>query len=86
MSTLIAGDTYRVQRSSLRKFGSHLRELREKRALSQIRLSELAGLNRNYVGDVERGHRNPCLDNILRLADAMDVNASELFRPFDKRR
>ena len=75
-----------MQRVPLQAFGQHLRELREKRELSQIRLSELAGLNRNYVGDVERGYRNPCLDNILKLADALGVNPSELFRPFDKRR
>ena len=68
------------------KFGTHVRELREKRDLSQTRLAELAGLNRNYVGDIERGRRNPCLDNIIKLADALDVSPSELFRPFDKRR
>lgn len=75
-----------MPRTPLTLFGEHLRELREKRDLSQVRLSELSGLNRNYVGDVERGKRNPCLDNILKLADALNVNASELFRPFDKRR
>lgn len=68
------------------RFAAHLRELRDKRAISQTRLAELAGLNRNYVGDVERGKRNPCLDNIIKLADALNVNPSELFRPFDKRR
>ncbi len=67
-------------------FGDHLRELREKRDFSQIRLSQLAGLNQNYVGDVERGKRNPCLDNIVKLAEALNVSPSELFRPFDKRR
>lgn len=71
---------------TLEKFAGHLRELREKRSLSQTRLAELAGLNRNYVGDVERGKRNPCLDNIVKLAEALDVSPSELFRPFDKRR
>ena len=71
---------------NLTKFAGHLRELREARSISQTRLAELAGLNRNYIGDVERGRRNPCLDNIVRIADALDVNASELFRPFDKRR
>jgi transcriptional regulator with XRE-family HTH domain len=70
---------------NLAKFAGHLRELREKRGMTQTGLAELAGLNRNYVGDVERGYRNPCLDNIVKLADALDVNASELFRPFDKR-
>ena len=75
-----------MQRNALKLFGDHLRELREARDLSQVRLSELAGLNRNYVGDVERGRRNPCLDNLLKLADALGVSPSELFRAFDKRR
>jgi transcriptional regulator with XRE-family HTH domain len=68
------------------KFAAHLRELRDRREISQTRLGELAGLNRNYVGDIENGRRNPCLDNILKLADALNVPPSELFRPFDKRR
>lgn len=79
--TLIA-----VRRDPLETFGKNLKELREKRGLSQTRLSELAGLNRNYVGDVERGRRNPCLDNLLKLAEALDVAPGELFRAFDKRR
>lgn len=68
------------------RFAAHLRELREARGLSQTRLAELAGLNRNYVGDIERGKRNPCLDNILKLAEALNIAPSELFRPFDKRK
>lgn len=75
-----------VSRDPLKAFSEHLRELREKRSLSQQRLSELAGLNRNYVSDVERGRRNPCLNNIVKLAEALDVSPSELFRGFDKRR
>ena len=74
------------RKDSLAVFAAWLKALREKRALSQTHLAELAGLNRNYVGDVERGKRNPCLENIIRLADALNVSPSELFRPFDKRR
>ncbi|HVR38836.1 MAG TPA: helix-turn-helix transcriptional regulator [Thermoanaerobaculia bacterium] len=73
-------------RDPLRVFADHLRELRDRRNLSQQRLSELAGLNRNYVSDVERGRRNPCLGNIVKIAEALDVSPSELFRAFDKRR
>jgi transcriptional regulator with XRE-family HTH domain len=78
--------THSVAVRPVEKFAAHLRELRETHGLSQTRLAELAGLNRNYVGDVERGRRNPCLDNIIKLAEALDVSPSELFRPFDKRR
>lgn len=75
-----------MPRTALNLFGEQLRAVREQRELSQVRLSELAGLNPNYVSDVERGKRNPCLDNIVKLADALAVNPSELFRPFDRRR
>ncbi len=75
-----------MARDPLKLFAEGLKELREKRSLSQQRLSELAGLNRNYVSDVERGRRNPCLNNIVKLAEALDVAPGELFRPFDKRR
>jgi transcriptional regulator with XRE-family HTH domain len=74
------------QAKALRAFGDRLKELRESRELSQERLSELGGMNRNYVSDVERGRRNPCLWNIVRLAEALEVSPSEFFRPWDKRR
>jgi transcriptional regulator with XRE-family HTH domain len=71
---------------ALRVFSAQLKKLREARELSQERLSELSGLNRNYVSDVERGRRNPCLFNIIKVAEALNVSPSELFRPFDKRK
>jgi transcriptional regulator with XRE-family HTH domain len=71
-----------VARDTLKLFADRLKELREKRKVSQQRLSELAGLNRNYVSDVERGRRNPCLNNIVKLAEALDVSPAELFRSF----
>jgi transcriptional regulator with XRE-family HTH domain len=71
---------------ALAMFSGQLRKLREARDFSQERLSELSGLNRNYVSDVERGRRNPCLFNIVQLASALNVSPSELFRPFDKKR
>jgi transcriptional regulator with XRE-family HTH domain len=73
-------------RDPAKVFSAQLLALREKRGVSQQRLSELAGLNRNYVSDVERGRRNPCLNNIVKLAEALDVSPAELFRGFDKRR
>lgn len=73
-------------RDPLKLFSDRLRELREKRGMSQQKLSELAGLNRNYVSDVERGRRNPCLNNIVKLAEALDVMPGELFRTFERRR
>lgn len=66
----------------LRLFGERLRELRTQRNLSQERLAELAGLDRNYIGQIERAERNVALVNIVRIAQALDVEPGELFGGF----
>jgi len=67
----------------LSRFGKTLRELRMERGLSQEKLAEMAGLDRNYVGMIERGERNPAVVNIVWLAKALGVKPSELLRAFD---
>ena len=62
------------------QFGRMLRKLRVRKGLSQERLAEIADLHRNYVGGIERGERNVGLRNIVRLARALGVNPSRLFR------
>ena len=66
----------------LRLFGERLRELRSERNLSQERLAELAGLDRNYIGQIERAERNVALVNIVRIAKALDLEPAELFATF----
>jgi transcriptional regulator with XRE-family HTH domain len=58
--------------------GRAIREHREVRGLSQEELGFRSGLHRTYVGGIERGERNPSFTNILRVADALGVSASEL--------
>ncbi len=60
------------------RFGEKLREVRLNVGVSQERLAELAGLHRTYVSTVERGLKNVSLQNIERLADALDVTMAEL--------
>jgi transcriptional regulator with XRE-family HTH domain len=47
--------------------------------LSQESLAHAAGLDRTYVGGVERGERNLAHDNIWKIADALHVTAADLF-------
>ena len=61
------------------EFGKRLRELRKARGLSQEALAHACGLDRTYVGGVERGERNVSLVNIERLAAAVGVPIRELF-------
>ena len=60
-------------------FGTRLRALRRARGLSQEGLAHEAGMDRSYVGGVERGTRNVSLVNLARLARALGVTLSQLF-------
>jgi len=61
-------------------FARNLRSLRQAHGISQEKLAELAGLHRTYVSSVERGGRNISIDNIERLAKALDTAPHLLLR------
>ena len=67
-----------VERAQRRAFGMKVREYREQTGLSQERLGHASGLDRTYVGSIERGERNVSLDNIYRLARALSVAPRDL--------
>lgn len=56
----------------------NLRLIRAERGISQEELADRAGLHRTFVGSVERGERNISIDNIEKLAKALEVMASSL--------
>jgi len=60
-------------------FGARLRELRKQAGMSQEGLAHACGLDRTYIGGVERGERNVSLVNIHRIAAALGVSAREFF-------
>ena len=61
-------------------FGRALREVRKRRGLSQLDVSTASDLDRAYLSELERGLKNPSLETIFRLADAMSVPATELIK------
>jgi transcriptional regulator with XRE-family HTH domain len=64
-----------------KKFGIHLRELRVARKLTQEELADRADMHFTYIGQIERGLRNPSLVNLEKIAKALKVNAGTLL-PF----
>ena len=64
----------------VKNFGAAVRELREARAWSQEQLAEHAGLNRSYVGEIERGSAIASIVTVDKLARALNEPISSLLR------
>lgn len=60
------------------EFGRRLRELRLARGMTQERLAELAGRDRTYISQAERGFCNPSLTTVGTLARILGVKKSDL--------
>ncbi|WP_225825558.1 helix-turn-helix transcriptional regulator [Streptomyces naphthomycinicus] len=63
-----------------RAIGDAIREARLRRNLTQERLAELAGLDRLAINRIEMGHQSPILDNVIRVAAALDTPLADLVR------
>ena len=61
------------------RFGTSVRSLRHRLGVSQEEFADLCGLDRTYVGGIERGERNVSLINIEKIAQALRITLSELF-------
>ena len=61
-----------------KQFGTNVREIRRARVISQDQLALRAGIDRSYMGRIERGQVNITLEKVYRLAEALDCNVREL--------
>ena len=55
-------------------FGKRVREVRKAKGLSQEKLAEMAGIDRSYMGNIERGEKNITLKKIYEICDALDID------------
>jgi transcriptional regulator with XRE-family HTH domain len=72
-----------MERDPLSWFGQRIRDIRSYKGLSQESLALASGLDRSYVGGVERGKRNISLVNIALLAQTLGISLSELFEGYE---
>jgi transcriptional regulator with XRE-family HTH domain len=64
-------------------FGAAVRLERKSRGHSQEGFADLVGLDRSYMGGVERGERNVALDNIMRILETLEMQPSKFFKYLD---
>ncbi|MCY4070570.1 MAG: helix-turn-helix transcriptional regulator [Chloroflexi bacterium] len=66
-------------------FGNVVRERRLQLGLSQEKLAFRCGSHRNYIGEIERGEKSPSLHIVFALADALEMEASDLVKMVEER-
>lgn len=68
-----------MNKYTVQKLGLKIRIERQKQKISQEKLAELANLNRNFVGMIERGETNVTVKNLENIANALNIPIQELF-------
>jgi transcriptional regulator with XRE-family HTH domain len=64
-------------------FGTAVRQVRRDVGISQEELAHLSGIDRSYLGAIERGDQNTGLIHISKIASALDIPVSELMKRAD---
>ena len=67
-------------------FGTNVRRIRESKGLSQEALADKADVHRTYISDIERFTRNISLENVQKIANALEVEPSELLTLEDEKK
>lgn len=63
-----------------KKFGKNLKRLRLDKGISQESLALSSDLDRTYIPSIEKGERNVSITVVEKLANALNVKISELFK------
>ncbi|WP_053217232.1 helix-turn-helix domain-containing protein [Virgibacillus senegalensis] len=67
------------QKPITKVIGERIRVLRKHQELSQEELAHLAELHPTYIGQLERGEKNPTIHTIHKITMALEVPISQLF-------
>ena len=69
-----------MQKDLLVAFGQTVRKIRLSKDISQEKFADMCDLHRTYISDIELGKRNVSLENIGKMANALDMSISKLFQ------
>lgn len=68
-----------MSKRDLQKFGKRLKALRVERDLTQLELAEILDMSPNFVGMIERGERNTTVENVFKIARALNIKPDSFF-------
>jgi len=68
------------------KIGERVRDLRLQKNLSQAKLAKLSGVSTTALRVIERGKSNPLVETLVKLAEALGVDAIDVFNVGDDER
>lgn len=66
--------------STIRVIQNNIKKYRNKRGLTQDKLSEIAGISCDYLSEIERGKKIPSLKRFIAIADALDIPYEKFFK------
>lgn len=68
-----------MSNDKLLAFGQRVRYLRKNKGISQEEMAAMAGIDRSYMGHIERGEKNITLTKIYQVSDALGIDVADLF-------
>ena len=66
--------------NTIRLVQANIKKYRHERGYSQEELSEIAGISRDYLSEIERTKKIPSLKRLLQIAEALEVPAFKFFQ------
>lgn len=65
----------------LKELGKVIRAKRESKGFTQVELAQKSSVDRNYIGMVERGERNPSFLSLQKIAQGLGMSVDEMLKP-----
>ncbi|BDU24472.1 helix-turn-helix transcriptional regulator [Flavobacterium sp. GSB-24] len=67
------------QETFIANLGVHIRQLREKKGMSQQDLADDCEIRKTQIGRIERAEINTTIKTLVKIANALDIEPKELF-------
>ena len=69
-----------MSKRDLQKFGKNLKHIRIEHDWTQLELAEILDMSPNFIGMIERGERNTTVENVYKIARALNIKPEDLFK------